>query len=134
MAIFGAGYRAEGDPNLLQYSDDPNDATYTEKGRGVFIVRIDGRHRAGAPAQIQGDAIFDDMKYAIPAEPAVIDTDFDGFADRGLRRRPGRPDLEVGPLGDRRDPGRHRADLGLAGGRALRAPSVTVAEEAASTT
>ncbi len=81
VAIFGAGYKAEGDPNLLQYNDDPNSPTYTEKGRGVYIVRIADGSILARLRQIQGDAIFDDMKYAIPSEPAVIDTDFDGFAD-----------------------------------------------------
>jgi Tfp pilus tip-associated adhesin PilY1 len=81
VAIFGAGYRSESDPNLLQYTNDPNSPTYTEKGRGVFIVRIADGTVLARLRHIPGDATFGKMRYAIPGEPAVIDTDFDGFAD-----------------------------------------------------
>jgi Tfp pilus tip-associated adhesin PilY1 len=81
VAIFGAGYRVEGDPNLGQYTNDPNNPTYTEKGRGVFIVRMSNGTVLARLRQIQGNAIFGKMRYAIPAEPAVIDSNFDGFAD-----------------------------------------------------
>jgi type IV pilus assembly protein PilY1 len=80
VAIFGAGYRPEGDPNLTTYNNDPNVAGYTTKGRGVYIVRVkDGSVLARLS---QGtSAPYTKMKYAIPAEPAVIDLNFDGFAD-----------------------------------------------------
>jgi Tfp pilus tip-associated adhesin PilY1 len=81
VAIFGAGYRAEGDPNLSEYTDDPNAPTYTEKGRGVYIVRMSNGAVLARIRQIQGNATFDKMRFAIPAEPAVLDTNFDGFAD-----------------------------------------------------
>jgi Tfp pilus tip-associated adhesin PilY1 len=114
VAIFGAGYRAEGDPNLsTQYTNDPNAPAYTEKGRGVYIVRIADGTVLAHIRQIQGNAIFDKMRFAIPAEPAVLDTNFDGFADvvyiGDLGGRLWKWDLSAWASGERR-----RADLGLA--------------------
>ena len=39
VAIFGAGYRNESNPNMGVYISDPNNAT-AKKGRGIYIVRI----------------------------------------------------------------------------------------------
>jgi len=77
VAIFGAGYEPEANPNLGVYTD-PN-AT-NNKGRGVYIVRIaDGS--VLAHLQWASTGTFSAMKYAIAAEPAVLDLDADGFAD-----------------------------------------------------
>ncbi len=77
VAIFGAGYAPEANPNLGAYSD-PN-AT-NNKSRGAYIVRIaDGS--VLAHLQWAATGTFADMKYAIAAEPAVLDLDADGFAD-----------------------------------------------------
>jgi type IV pilus assembly protein PilY1 len=81
VAIFGAGYRPEGDPNLTNYTNDPNNAAYTEKGRGVYILDIESGTVLARLRQIRTDLTFQKMQYAITAEPAVLDTNFDGFAD-----------------------------------------------------
>jgi len=81
VAIFGAGYRGEGDPNRSSYTNDPNNATYTTKGRGVYIVRLDNGTVLAHLSQDPNSATFSKMKYAMPAEPAVLDLNFDGFAD-----------------------------------------------------
>jgi Tfp pilus tip-associated adhesin PilY1 len=81
VAIFGAGYRNESNPNMGVYITDPNNAT-AKKGRGIYIVRIkDG----SILAHVQQSPVTTDplnkMAYAITAEPAVLDLDQDGFAD-----------------------------------------------------
>src|SRR5262249_42664835 len=79
VAIFSAGYEPEGNPNAGTYVSDPNAVNY-KKPKGVFIVRLkDG----SVLAQLQPTATgtLSNMKYAMPAEPSVIDLDNDGFAD-----------------------------------------------------
>jgi Tfp pilus tip-associated adhesin PilY1 len=80
VAIFGAGYENEANPNMGLYVSDPNNPIYP-KSRGVYIVRIaDGSilaHLAADP----NSPTFSKMKYAMPAEPAVLDMNNDGFAD-----------------------------------------------------
>ncbi len=75
VAIFSAGYTWIGDPNT-----DAFDPSTAGRGKDVMIVALDTgallatlRPSAGAAAA--------DMIYAIPATPAVIDVDEDGFAD-----------------------------------------------------
>ena len=89
VAIFGAGYDPNGDPNLVhsatpsatQY-DSSNSATTSREGRALFMVdiksgkvlgmkRYDNTTSGGVP----------DMRFAFAATPAVIDLDFDGYAD-----------------------------------------------------
>ncbi len=81
VAIFGAGYRPQGDPNLSTYTNDPNNLAYTTKGRGVYMVRMRDGAVLGRLAQDPNSTTFNKMRYAIPAEPAVLDLNFDGFAD-----------------------------------------------------
>ena len=81
VAIFGAGYRAEGDPNLTTYTNDPNAPTYTTKGRGVYMVRVKDGSILARLSQDPNSTTYTKMRYAIPAEPAVLDLNFDGFAD-----------------------------------------------------
>jgi len=81
VAIFGAGYRNESNPNMGVYISDPNNAT-AKKGRGIYMVRIsDG----SILAQVKQSPVTTDplnkMAYAITAEPAVLDLNNDGFAD-----------------------------------------------------
>src|SRR5262249_22908051 len=79
VAIFGAGYVNEGNPNMGTYTSDPNLPTF-QKSRGVFIVNL----QTGAViARLQPatTGTFADMKYSIAAEPAVLDMNADGFAD-----------------------------------------------------
>jgi type IV pilus assembly protein PilY1 len=81
VAIFGAGYRPEGDPNLSAYTNNPASPTYTTKGRGVFMVNIQTGAVIASLAQDPNSTTFAKMRYAIPAEPSVLDLNFDGFAD-----------------------------------------------------
>jgi len=81
VAIFGAGYRPEGDPNLASYTNDPNNPTYTRKGRGVYMVRVRDGSILASLQQDPNSPTFSRMRYTIPAEPAVLDLNFDGFAD-----------------------------------------------------
>ncbi len=81
VAIFGAGYRQQGDPNLNLYTNDPNNPSYTRKGRGVYVVNIKTGAVIAQLAQDPNSATYAKMRYAIPAEPAVLDLNFDGFAD-----------------------------------------------------
>jgi Tfp pilus tip-associated adhesin PilY1 len=81
VAIFGAGYRKEGDPNTSAYTNDPNNATYTTKGRGVFMVSLSNGQVLASLSQDPNSTTFAKMKYAIPAEPTVLDLNSDGFAD-----------------------------------------------------
>jgi type IV pilus assembly protein PilY1 len=92
VAIFGGGYDPNGDPNLIhsltstttsttQY-DNSNSTTTSREGRAIFMVdiktgkvlgmkRYDNTTSGGVP----------DMRFAFAATPAVIDLDFDGYAD-----------------------------------------------------
>ena len=81
VAIFGAGYRPEGNPNMSVYTNDPNSGTYTTKGRGVYVVKIKDGSILARLTQDPNSPTLSKMKYAIPAEPAVLDLNFDGFAD-----------------------------------------------------
>lgn len=81
VAIFGAGYRNESNPNTGLYITDPNNAT-AKKGRGVYIVRIsDGSILAHLEQSPTTSNPLNKMAYAITAEPAVLDLNNDGFAD-----------------------------------------------------
>jgi type IV pilus assembly protein PilY1 len=84
VAIFGGGYRPDGNPNDASYVDSPGSASWSNKGKGIFMVSLD-------TGQVIASATFDasdtsanglgNMKYAFPSSPAVLDYDFDGFAD-----------------------------------------------------
>ncbi len=76
VAIFGAGYAESGNPNSAAY-----DANATE-ARGVFVVSLDS-------GDVLANLLYDpnasdgsqNLDYAIPSMPAVLDLDFDGFVD-----------------------------------------------------
>ncbi len=87
VAIFGAGYSEEGDPNSAQYEDDTDDND-AKKGRAIYMVDITtGRVLAkkywSKVAVFSGSTQvgFPEMRYAIASQPVVYDLDFDGFAD-----------------------------------------------------
>jgi Tfp pilus tip-associated adhesin PilY1 len=83
VAIFGAGYERTADPNHFTYVDDPNSLQWSNVGKAIFMVALD---TGEVLAQVQFDPTGDAdgtgaMKYALPSNPAVLDVDFDGFAD-----------------------------------------------------
>jgi type IV pilus assembly protein PilY1 len=82
VAIFGGGYRADGDPNRSDYVGDPANAAWSAAGKAIFMVALDtGELLASVEHDASGVAGPDDMLYALPATPSVLDLDFDGFAD-----------------------------------------------------
>lgn len=79
VAIFGAGYVNEANPNMGVYNGDPASAGFA-KARGMYIIRIaDGSILARLQPATTGT--FAAMKYAVSAEPSVLDWNSDGFAD-----------------------------------------------------
>ena len=82
VAIFGGGYRDDGNPNTASYVSDPSSAAWTDASKGIFMVAVD-------TGQLIGQVLFDSnpaeitnaMRYSIPSTPAVLDLDFDGFTD-----------------------------------------------------
>jgi type IV pilus assembly protein PilY1 len=90
VAIFGGGYTPndEGDPNSGTFVDPNTDAT----GRAIYMVALDDGSLIAKVAFDPSDTRMDgatnsipvglsEMKYALPSTPAVLDTNFDGFAD-----------------------------------------------------
>lgn len=83
VAIFAAGYDPTGDPNHTAY-DASQDASTSRKGRGLMMVDIKtGRVLAAQVYHHDGTLPNGnpEMRYAIASSPAVVDLDFDGFAD-----------------------------------------------------
>jgi type IV pilus assembly protein PilY1 len=82
VAIFGGGYRKDSDPNLSGYVSDPNSGSWTHESKGIFMVAIDTGELVG---QVLYDAdpaeVTNAMRFSIPSTPAVLDLDFDGYAD-----------------------------------------------------
>jgi type IV pilus assembly protein PilY1 len=82
VAIFGGGYKDDGDPNLAAYVSDPASASWSDRSKAIFMVRLD-------TGQVLSEIHFDatgatgpsEMKFSLPAPPTVLDLDFDGFAD-----------------------------------------------------
>jgi type IV pilus assembly protein PilY1 len=76
VAIVGGGYTEEGNPNSLSFNAS------SLPGKAIYMIALDtGAVLASVeydPADITGP---DEMQYAIPSTPSVLDLDFDGFAD-----------------------------------------------------
>jgi type IV pilus assembly protein PilY1 len=81
VAIFGGGYTATGDPNRTTYVP-AGDAAWTDESKAIFMVSLD---TGAVLAKVEYDSTGTDgpaaMQYSIPSSPAVLDLDFDGFAD-----------------------------------------------------
>jgi type IV pilus assembly protein PilY1 len=81
VAIFGGGYTAEGDPNRTSYVP-AGDAAWTDESKAIFMVSLDtGAVLAKVEYDSTGTNGPSEMQYSIPSSPAVLDLDFDGFAD-----------------------------------------------------
>lgn len=79
VAIFGAGYEQSADPQLSSFEDDPNDSSWSDRGKAIFMVTID---TGEVLAKIAYDPnTTSEMIYSLPSSPAVLDVDFDGLAD-----------------------------------------------------
>lgn len=78
VAIFGAGFSAEGDPN-----DEANYDPNSLEGRAVYVVDIENGEVLAAkrfdPVAVSG--VESKLDYAFPSSPAVFDLDRNGYAD-----------------------------------------------------
>ncbi len=76
VAIFGGGYADTGNPNHASF-----DATALP-GKSVFMVELEtGTVLANLLYDPNASDGSQNLDYAIPSQPAVLDLDFDGFAD-----------------------------------------------------
>ena len=82
VAIFAAGYDPAGDPNHFAYVSDPTSAAWSDKSKAIFMVALDtGELLASVEYDASGSEGPDNMTYAMPSNAAVLDINFDGFAD-----------------------------------------------------
>ncbi len=81
VAIFGGGFRGESDPNLPAYISDPSSGAWSDDSKAIFVVALDTGQVLAQVAHDAADAQLSQMVYALPSTPAVLDVDFDGFAD-----------------------------------------------------
>ena len=89
VAIFGAGYDENADPNKPQSAtpsatqyDSSNTTTTIREGRALFMVDIKSGKVLGMKRYDNSASLgTPEMKYAFTATPAVFDLDFDGYAD-----------------------------------------------------
>jgi len=79
VAIFGGGYEVTADPNHPDFAGSSGDAGWTLRSKAIYMVDI----ATGLVLdKIEYDSVSNpDMLYALPSKPAVLDLDFDGFAD-----------------------------------------------------
>ncbi len=80
VLIFGAGYDTNQDPdpqgNFVAQTPD-------SVGRGIYIVDARTGQKLWSGLGVGGgDQLFPDMKYSIPSDLRIIDTDFDGYIDQ----------------------------------------------------
>jgi len=89
VAIFGAGYDPNGDPNLAhsatptaaQY-DSSNTTTTSREGRAIFMVDVKTGRVLGMKRYDNSSLLgVPEMRFAFAATPAVFDLNFDGYAD-----------------------------------------------------
>jgi len=79
VAIFGGGYDPTTDPNHVDFQPSPAAATWTDRSKSIYIVALD---TGAVLASVSYDATArPTMLYGLPSSPAVLDLDFDGFAD-----------------------------------------------------
>ncbi len=79
VAIFGGGYETTADPNHADFAATSADAGWTLRSKAIYMVDL-------ATGTVLDKVAYDSvtnsrMIYALPSRPAVLDTDFDGFAD-----------------------------------------------------
>lgn len=79
VAIIGGGYETTADPNHADFAASSGDAGWNLRGKAIFMIDI----KTGTVLdKIEYDSSSNpNMIYALPSEPSVLDTDFDGFAD-----------------------------------------------------
>jgi type IV pilus assembly protein PilY1 len=79
VAIFGGGYETTADPNHADFAATSGDVGWNSRGKAIYMVDL---ATGTVLAKIEYDSVTNpDMIYALPSRPAVLDTNFDGFAD-----------------------------------------------------
>jgi type IV pilus assembly protein PilY1 len=81
VAIFGGGYLADANPNHATYTLDGSNSPWKHKSQAIFMVSLDTGELIASVGYDKTDPVLADMEYAIPSAPAVLDLNFDGFAD-----------------------------------------------------
>jgi type IV pilus assembly protein PilY1 len=92
VAIFGGGYDPNGDPNLTHTTtstttsmteyDNSHSSTTSREGRAIFMVDVTTGKVLGMKRYDHSSSFgVQDMRFAFAATPAVLDLDFDGYAD-----------------------------------------------------
>ncbi|MGH0035109.1 MAG: pilus assembly protein [Myxococcota bacterium] len=82
VAIVGGGYEESANPNSAAFEGDHTAADWTDRSRAIFMVALDtGEVLASVEYDPTGADGPSEMLYALPSTPAVLDLDFDGFAD-----------------------------------------------------
>jgi type IV pilus assembly protein PilY1 len=80
VAIFGGGYESQADPNTDDWLDF-GDAGFDTRSRSIYMVDLATGNVLATVSHDDTSTSLSNMKYAFPSEPAVLDLDFDGFAD-----------------------------------------------------
>ncbi len=79
VAIFGGGYETTADPNHADFAASSGDAGWNLRGKAIYMVDL---ATGTVLAKVEYDSMNNpDMIYALPSRPAVLDLNFDGFAD-----------------------------------------------------
>ena len=82
VAIFGGGMLETGDPDEDDYIGDPSSGAWEDKSKAIFMVALDDGSLLSKVAFDATDTTgHSAMKYSIPSSPAVLDLNYDGFAD-----------------------------------------------------
>jgi type IV pilus assembly protein PilY1 len=79
VAIFGGGYETTADPNHADFAPTSGDVGWTLRSKAIYMVDL-------ATGTVLDKVAYDSvtnprMIYSLPSRPAVLDTNFDGFAD-----------------------------------------------------
>jgi type IV pilus assembly protein PilY1 len=80
VMIVGGGFLAESDPNLGGYLP-VGDPSWSDDSKSILIVRLDTGTVLAKLEYDAADPVFQNMSFGFPSTPAVLDLDFDGFAD-----------------------------------------------------
>jgi type IV pilus assembly protein PilY1 len=81
VVITAGGYDDTADPNLGGWIGNPSDPSWTEYGKALFVLDAQTGQVIAKLERDATDSQLTHMKYAIPSTPAVLDLNFDGFAD-----------------------------------------------------
>jgi type IV pilus assembly protein PilY1 len=79
VAIIGGGYDVSADPNTASFESNPANPGWTDRSKSIYMIDLTS---GNVLARVEFDAVTNpSMIYALPSEPAVLDLNFDGFAD-----------------------------------------------------